>query len=1296
MENDLDQLLADTDPAAAPKVPEGDDISPRVFNKAVKQDTDDNSLELQNIIDANQKPMEPSKPGVAPADSPIDELAETDPQQVSFPKQIMRGAGTTVNNMADATTSGLLHGPMKAVDNMFELVGAGSDWLDATVPLGGFQLFDKDWNFDPKYLFPSEMEQDIKEGKDFRAGVPQGLIDFVAPRTTSGNIASAIGQFATSVWLGNRFVPGAPANAGKIVQTARNVGVTGGGTFVGFDGTEGRLSDLVNQYPALRNPVTEWLATDKDDGTLEARLKTALEGEVAAPILGGVVKAFASGLKMYKALKAKKVEMDAAPPPKFAEPPVPEGMVRMYHGGQRYDGDGARWLTSSRSHAEGYVAKGEGSAELQFIDLPENHPLIKANETGIEGQGIKEGFTVQFEAPADVVKDMKPVMQQADEAAKAAPKVVDPDTLLGDPDAPLFDTKPSGTPAKLREAMKNLDDPNLISEEMMGKVASGAEPIKIGKEPVYINFAHINSEQDVKQVIQFLSNNAKDAVDDARRGTATWEKSGARASAIDGWQAVLERRKGTALNAEELIAVRELWISTADKTFRLAKIAASDASPSNVYAARRMTAIFQMVNAQVLGATAEAGRALNVLRRPLGVTTEHLPKYLNQALEMTGGVEQNAQFFGRLAAMADDPDAFAKLAEKLEPTAMERILGGVQDFWIGGSLLSGPKTQMRNLISNTATMLNEAMERQVAGKVGSALDNAGSFDGEGTAYLIGTMNNLRQSFTAAGRAMWRNESAFGSTQFDMGPSRLSSKGTMVEGTPLGWAVEALGAYSSLSSRALVSQDEFFKSVNYSGALSWLAHREAMSEVSRGKLARSDVKDRIAEFLAHPTPEMRAKAYDQAHYATFTSPPGEITKAILRMTQKHPSLRFVVPFVRTPANLFKYAFERSPLGFTSQRYKEAIEMGGPQATLARTRIGMGTAMTLMALDLALEGKIVGDPTAYVQNPNEKDWIRKNSMPFSIAIKQDDGTVRHFSYQGTDPIGLTLGMAASIAEAVKSSGDAEWDDEDDENLARAVTSMMFYAGDYAMSRSYMSGVSDFFQAINDPQMNAERWQNRFASSFVPNWMNEANRVMDPIVRDGSTMANAVQRKVLFMSEGVPAVRDRFGRTASYESGLGQAYDTISPFYSKKVELTPWEAEEKRQGFYIAAPSSRLVIDKVPISFKGKPSLYLELKKIRGQMKPSEMGDTKEAQRLIDKYGDDNLLDLLNGIASGNHPLYLEYHSLSDGEGNEKDAFIDKIVRDYTKAAKRKLVDDSVEIQMMFEQSAKKKLHRDARID
>ena len=62
--------------------------------------------------------------------------------------------------------------------------------------------------------------------------------------------------------------------AGAMAQTVTSSGVAGG---LGFSGQQERLSDLVQEFPAIANPVTDFLASDVDDSFAVGRLKNALE-----------------------------------------------------------------------------------------------------------------------------------------------------------------------------------------------------------------------------------------------------------------------------------------------------------------------------------------------------------------------------------------------------------------------------------------------------------------------------------------------------------------------------------------------------------------------------------------------------------------------------------------------------------------------------------------------------------------------------------------------------------------------------------------------------------------------------------------------------------------------------------------------------------------------------------------------------------------------------------------------------------------------------------------------------------
>ena len=88
-------------------------------------------------------------------------------------------------------------------------------------------------------------------------------------------------------------------------KTAVASGITG---FTVFDGQQDRLSNLVQQYPSLQNPLTEFLQASPEDSMAVGRLKNALE----EASLGSVLDVALQGFRMYKAgYAAKLVGKDA-------------------------------------------------------------------------------------------------------------------------------------------------------------------------------------------------------------------------------------------------------------------------------------------------------------------------------------------------------------------------------------------------------------------------------------------------------------------------------------------------------------------------------------------------------------------------------------------------------------------------------------------------------------------------------------------------------------------------------------------------------------------------------------------------------------------------------------------------------------------------------------------------------------------------------------------------------------------------------------------------------------------------
>lgn len=133
-----------------------------------------------------------------------------------------------------------------------------------------------------------------RKGKDLKSesvvnGIAQSVTQFGVGFIGLGKI-KYVAQGAA--WLG-----GAMKGGRFVADTAR--GAAAGGIFM--DPHEERLSNLVEQYPALRNPITNYLAARPEDSAAEGRMKNALEGVVMDAALASALSLVAKGIKLYRA-----------------------------------------------------------------------------------------------------------------------------------------------------------------------------------------------------------------------------------------------------------------------------------------------------------------------------------------------------------------------------------------------------------------------------------------------------------------------------------------------------------------------------------------------------------------------------------------------------------------------------------------------------------------------------------------------------------------------------------------------------------------------------------------------------------------------------------------------------------------------------------------------------------------------------------------------------------------------------------------------------------------------------------
>ena len=106
-------------------------------------------------------------------------------------------------------------------------------------------------------------------------------------------------------------------------------------------------------------------------------------------------------------------------------PPVPGGLVRLYHGGANDPTTGGeRWVTPSYAYAQSYSPS---TGSVWYADVPADHPAVVAatDTSAVEGTGMKAPIS-SFNAPEDIAKRMQPAptrySQPGDEPPQSPPQ----------------------------------------------------------------------------------------------------------------------------------------------------------------------------------------------------------------------------------------------------------------------------------------------------------------------------------------------------------------------------------------------------------------------------------------------------------------------------------------------------------------------------------------------------------------------------------------------------------------------------------------------------------------------------------------------------------------------------------------------------------------------------------------------------------------------------------------------------------------------------------------------------------
>lgn len=845
--------------------------------------------------------------------------------------------------------------------------------------------------------------------------------------------------------------------------------------------------------------------------------------------------------------------------------------------------------------------------------------------------------------------------------------------FLGDPDA--APTEPLATFRTPMEAEKTARAATATQDLTPEQVSAMKTPT--GKEPeVYINFARIDTPDDVKATMQQLADSQKDNIAVARRGIQSFESTKLGADFTDAWQTLMDRRTGEPLNASEQLAGRQLLAQSAMKAESLTQMALDSPTPENLFAWRKQMQTHAMIQAEVSGSQAEIARSLGAMRIPVsGQGSIDRMAMITSQLDQMGGLKSNMDFLTATKSLIDS-GKLEDLGNVAEKSLYASTRDGFLTAWTNG-LLTNPLTHVKVNLSNIATIALRLGETRFAETMDRITDTHGVPAGEAAQTVAGLVSGIKDSFRYLGKLARLNEAPESSPIQDAAKAFKTGHYSVGAPTPdwvqagqgasdalaiadSGWVGKGTDMLSSVVTspgRALAGEHEFYRSIGMRMEVNRYAYRQAIDELNGGKIEQGDLAGRVAQLVENPPASLNTKAVDGMTYQTFTDAPGKLAELLGNLREAYPLVRVVLPFYKIPARILSFSFERSPFAPLMEGWRADVAAGGARQSMALAKTGIGSMVMLAASDAVLNGTITGE------GPKDKGQrqalMDTGWLPYSVRTPSG----RWVQYNRMETVGSSMAMAADITETMRDYFTAV--NRDDPNVEKLTAAGIAAVANNITSKTYLEGVARFFDTISDPRANAESMLKSLAGSLVPAAVGAVAGLTDPYQRATYSMMDAIKARTPGVSADLPPVRNMWGEPVRHDSGLGKAYDAFVPFASRRPSDEPIDQEILKQGMHISTPDSKGSFGAgALVDLKNDPQLYSRYVQLAG----NELKDP--AWGLGAK-------DLLNSIVSGNHPLSSIYNMKTDGPDGGKYVMLRGLIEQYRRSARSQLLNESPEL-------------------